>query len=402
MALTVSYNNVDRHTVKQLDDWLASFNKNKTNFTNLNDQHSIQIEFVKINRLFDWLIVNRLTKAENKFIIVLVDKAMLHTAPLALRIAIHDLFTLPIKKSHLFRSLKTIIDDLEIKNCKLCDDQQQNNVNDSVRLHYLNKIIVNNEFAETDLLNAIKHFQTKDFPNIVCLVDGYANQKSNRNLTNTLFTIKKQFNKIAMFNINKIDFLPDGDFLIITFKIPETVRDLYNWSEGRKFFKDTISSLANKYNIHITISFGSVHNDPKNLYKSYEEAHYALSIPPYQNNKLRYYDELTNNQLMLTAIQIINSNLEHNLQAHFVAKKLNLSYTYFCRIFKRELKVGFSEYVTFARLQKAQALLLNTDYTIEEISDYVGFNTHNYFSEIFKKYTSTTPSEFRQMKKIKF
>jgi AraC-like DNA-binding protein len=41
-------------------------------------------------------------------------------------------------------------------------------------------------------------------------------------------------------------------------------------------------------------------------------------------------------------------------------------------------------------------LLARTDIPIAEIADYAGFNSRQYFSELFRKMTGTTPAAFRK------
>jgi len=51
------------------------------------------------------------------------------------------------------------------------------------------------------------------------------------------------------------------------------------------------------------------------------------------------------------------------------------------------------------RIEKAKALLENTDLSISEISDMTGMQSQHYFSRIFKKYTNISPSEYRKIQK---
>ena len=68
-----------------------------------------------------------------------------------------------------------------------------------------------------------------------------------------------------------------------------------------------------------------------------------------------------------------------------------------------KLKIGFREifgispykYLTKIRLDMAKELLEDTDYTIGEIADKVGFETHNGFSMCFKNAFGILPSRYR-------
>lgn len=51
-------------------------------------------------------------------------------------------------------------------------------------------------------------------------------------------------------------------------------------------------------------------------------------------------------------------------------------------------------------MEKAKNLLINTDKKIAEIAGLTGYNTIQYFSEIFKERTGVTPREFREVNKL--
>ena len=47
-------------------------------------------------------------------------------------------------------------------------------------------------------------------------------------------------------------------------------------------------------------------------------------------------------------------------------------------------------------MEKASQLLENKDLTIREISELTGYDDLIYFSKVFKKYYSLTPSQYRE------
>ncbi len=71
------------------------------------------------------------------------------------------------------------------------------------------------------------------------------------------------------------------------------------------------------------------------------------------------------------------------------------SYT-LCRMFKKQVGVGYTDYVNSKRLEAAKELLLTTDYSVREIAVAVGFVNENYFSRIFKTMVGVTPTAFRE------
>ena len=81
--------------------------------------------------------------------------------------------------------------------------------------------------------------------------------------------------------------------------------------------------------------------------------------------------------------------------AFFSLKYLNYI-TYFSSIFKSYTDLTFVEYLTERRVEKAKQLLKNTDKSIADISEAVGYKEPHYFSMIFKKSTGITPKNYRK------
>jgi AraC-like DNA-binding protein len=52
-------------------------------------------------------------------------------------------------------------------------------------------------------------------------------------------------------------------------------------------------------------------------------------------------------------------------------------------------------------MDKSKELLIDTDLTINEISDVVGYNDPFYFSKVFKRNTGLTPTAFRKLISIR-
>jgi len=54
------------------------------------------------------------------------------------------------------------------------------------------------------------------------------------------------------------------------------------------------------------------------------------------------------------------------------------------------------DYLTSLRMRKARKYLLETDKTMEDIAESIGYQNGFYFSRIFKKKVGVTPSAFRK------
>lgn len=89
-------------------------------------------------------------------------------------------------------------------------------------------------------------------------------------------------------------------------------------------------------------------------------------------------------------------NYSQELSLEFLAELAGYSSSYFARQFKQELGTSVFSYLAHLRCAQAANMLRGTDYSIQEISNFVGYPDNNYFVKVFKKQFGKTPSEYRQ------
>ncbi|WP_163580338.1 response regulator transcription factor [Gracilibacillus saliphilus] len=102
------------------------------------------------------------------------------------------------------------------------------------------------------------------------------------------------------------------------------------------------------------------------------------------------------NRAVKGAMDYIDQHYDEELTLKEVAKQVHLNASYLSALFKEELQVTFSEYVTRKRIQEAKKLLLSTDLTIAEIAEKSGYQTSKYFIKLFKQFENMTPNTFRK------
>jgi two-component system response regulator YesN len=76
-----------------------------------------------------------------------------------------------------------------------------------------------------------------------------------------------------------------------------------------------------------------------------------------------------------------------------------LNVDYMGKLFRKEMKEKFSQYVTRLRLEWAKELMQSHSHAkVYEIAEQIGFgNDPQYFSNIFKKHTGYTPMEYKTL-----
>ncbi len=94
--------------------------------------------------------------------------------------------------------------------------------------------------------------------------------------------------------------------------------------------------------------------------------------------------------------QYIQQNYASPISLEELAKVAIVSKSTLIQAFKLAFDTTPIKYINRIRLEKAKALLLNTDSSISEISEMVGFQSLHYFSRYFKSNEELSPVEYRQ------
>jgi YesN/AraC family two-component response regulator len=81
---------------------------------------------------------------------------------------------------------------------------------------------------------------------------------------------------------------------------------------------------------------------------------------------------------------------------HQFASEHHISVSYLSRLFKTEAGMNFSDYVVHIRMEQAKRLLETETLSVAEVGEKVGYEDSKYFSQLFKKCTGMTPSEYKK------
>ena len=93
--------------------------------------------------------------------------------------------------------------------------------------------------------------------------------------------------------------------------------------------------------------------------------------------------------------QYIHANYDNKPDVNMVAASVHLSTPAFCRYFKRQTKMTFTDFVNQYRITQAKTLLLK-DVSVSEACYEVGFESLSYFNKLFRKLTGVNPSVFKR------
>lgn len=100
-------------------------------------------------------------------------------------------------------------------------------------------------------------------------------------------------------------------------------------------------------------------------------------------------------------IHYIRDNPENKLTLISIANYLQISPEYLSSHFKEVTNMNLGRFINQEKIEFSKHLLTSTDLSIIEISLTLNYSDQSYFSKVFKKYTGTTPSEYRKKEIIK-
>lgn len=113
------------------------------------------------------------------------------------------------------------------------------------------------------------------------------------------------------------------------------------------------------------------------------------------SNQILVQKENAEPPMITRAKQFIRDHFAEELSLGQVAKAVNTSTFYFCKMFKKFTGINFTEYLSRVRIESARNLLLNPNLRVSEIAYEVGFQSLTHFNRVFKKVVGQSPTEFR-------
>ncbi len=78
-----------------------------------------------------------------------------------------------------------------------------------------------------------------------------------------------------------------------------------------------------------------------------------------------------------------------------LAQRVHLSPCYFCKLFKKQTGLTFTEYRRRARVEKAKRLLIDPHRRVSEVAFEAGFESIPYFNRVFRRFVTCSPSQYR-------
>lgn len=112
-------------------------------------------------------------------------------------------------------------------------------------------------------------------------------------------------------------------------------------------------------------------------------------------SKNKFFEMSDVDQKIEQAKIIMNENVFRSIDPEELAMRLNISYSWFRKVFKDYTGYAPAKYFQELKLRKAKQLLVSTSQSVKEISFLLGYQSTEYFFSFFKKHTGLTPLEYR-------
>lgn len=80
-----------------------------------------------------------------------------------------------------------------------------------------------------------------------------------------------------------------------------------------------------------------------------------------------------------------------------VCEAVGFSVSYFSALFKKETGEGFAKFLTRIRIDEAKNLLRETNLSVGEIGEKVGYSDRKHFTSTFRKIVGLNPAEYRKL-----
>ncbi len=114
------------------------------------------------------------------------------------------------------------------------------------------------------------------------------------------------------------------------------------------------------------------------------------------NKDLNSKDFILKDKIRMGAVyEYIDQHYDQHPDVNQVAAKVHLTTPAFCRYFKRQTNMTFTDFVNQYRIERAKNLLMQ-DRNVTETGYAVGFESISYFNKLFNKIVGENPSAFKK------
>ena len=114
------------------------------------------------------------------------------------------------------------------------------------------------------------------------------------------------------------------------------------------------------------------------------------------SNQIIVQEEKSESPQIARARAFITEHQDEDVSLSEVAKAVNMSAFYFCKMFKQATGLTFTDYLARIRVEKVKNMLLDPHKRVSEVAFAAGFQSLSQFNRVFRKVAGEAPSAYRE------
>ena len=170
------------------------------------------------------------------------------------------------------------------------------------------------------------------------------------------------------------------------------IRELSHWLAKIAGISGTLDETALSANLSLLKQIEN-QDSAEQLYEWINEIANSFYKTAFKLHDLQHGDALAR------AIRYMHQKYDTDISMESVSEIADLSYSYFSRVFKKEVGVNFNDYLNQIRIEKSKKLLAKGEMSLLDIAQKCGFKDQSYYSKSFKKITGVSPGKYRSRMK---
>jgi len=179
------------------------------------------------------------------------------------------------------------------------------------------------------------------------------------------------------------------------------VVSIYNDSDHPICIKGMILQLEFIAPNSEVVMFDKLNVNYKLIHKTFETLElkvelYNLVLDLLTSEKLTERDKGLIDPRLIKVNRYIRKNYNKKIKLHQLSKMIDVHPTYLCNQYSLVFNVSPIYHLNQYRIKRAILLLKETDLSIKEIANQVGYSSAAHFSTVFRRYQSKTPLDFRK------
>lgn len=109
---------------------------------------------------------------------------------------------------------------------------------------------------------------------------------------------------------------------------------------------------------------------------------------------IRVEEKTVRNETIRAVVTYLNGNFWKDLNIQSIADRFFVNMSYLCQVFKRETGHTMLEYISTLRIEQACALIRNSDFSVSEICEKVGYGDYCHFNKVFRRIMGKSPLQY--------